>query len=104
MTQKPQSPEPRLRALQMSKIPAECLRCRNGESGYRRGASQAMSWAADTIHAGGSARDLDLATDIAMEMRGEHEFSGAFLDELGRRFRRAKAERLNPAGGASKDG
>ena len=59
------------------------------ESGYRRGVSQGLSKAGDMVRAGATADDLDLMTDLSMEMRHDGEQHPAYLDELARRFRKA---------------
>jgi len=53
-----------------------------GESGYRRGASQALSLAGDLVRGGATADDLDQLTDLSMDWRYDREPHLAYLDEL----------------------
>lgn len=46
-----------------------CVRCRSGESGYRRGIAHAFNLAGDMVRAGATADDLDILTDLAMDWR-----------------------------------
>ncbi len=57
------------------------------EASYKRGITQALSFAYDFIAGGGSLSDLGRLCDLAMEMRNRREGSGAFLDILMQKFR-----------------
>jgi len=62
--------------------PAAMQAAAAGESGYRRGVSQALSLAGDLVRGGATADDLGQLTDLSMDWRYDREAHLAYLDEL----------------------